>query len=185
MNVLGRVKILQYCGNLELISSAFCKSLEDDGPHWIVRYRTHLILSACYSPDLPLCHETQSRNPRFYADSPWLIKEVRLKFLELSGNRTMIKCDFIFSIMHGFGCFRGVMDQFELVEQKFPEQTILLNVHLSDFQSTHGMKQYTTRQRINYLDNNNHSVKPLWLDLLYSRGIHAANLAHTKMLQNV
>ena len=63
----------------------------------------------------------------------------REKFLELSRYCTVINCTFTFRTANVFGYFRSVMDQFELVKQKFPMKTTL-NVHLCSFHITRRKK---------------------------------------------
>ena len=49
-----------------------------------------------------------------------------------------------------FGCFQGIMAQFELIKHKFLNSTVALN--LCGFQITQGVKQCTTCQFPNYHD---------------------------------
>ena len=53
----GESKVLEYFDNIRnrlAVSDAFFQGCERDEPYWTVKYRARLILSECYSMDLPL-----------------------------------------------------------------------------------------------------------------------------------
>ena len=74
-----------------------------------------------------------------------------------------------------FCCFCRIMAQFELMEHKFRNLTVL-HFPLHGFQITHGAKWCTTCQNTIYHDTTSHIVYLLWLELLQSCDIRAKNM---------
>ena len=87
-------KVSQYFGNMRHSNTSGCfyQGHEGDKPHSIVRCWACLILSECYSSDLPLWLRTTS---------PYFI----IKVLEPSGYCSEINCTFTFCATNIFGCF--------------------------------------------------------------------------------
>ena len=98
------------------------------------------------------------------------ILATKQNILKLFDYCIMINCTFTFCRTNVFGCICGVKAQFELVNHKFTNLT-MLHIPLCGFQCTHGGKQCLTCQHTNYQDTTNHNGYLEQLQLCY---IHAA-----------
>ena len=76
-------------GTIQYLRMLLPKVCKGDEPHWIVRYRAFLILSRCYSSDLPhqtLCNRRDSCNSSELFWSIWLLYSDQVR-LYLSRNK--------------------------------------------------------------------------------------------------
>ena len=131
------------------------------------------------SPDTCECYSSERGLGihGFRSTRPCLIVEVhviRAKFHQSFCYCTVFICDFTFHATNVFGCFHGVIAQFEFLKHKFLNLTSL-HVHLCSFHIIHEVKQCATCQRINYRDTTDHSGCIPQLELLQSRDIRFAN----------
>ena len=74
------------------------------------------------------------------------VHSTRVESFQPSLYCTVVNCAFSFCTAVVFGRFDGVIAQFEVVRQKFPNLSTL-NIHLCSFQITHGVNQCTKCQR--------------------------------------
>ena len=90
---------------------------------------------------------------------------------------------YIFSICtaNAFGCFCGVMVQFELVKDKF-QNLISLHSHMWCFQITHGLRQCTKCQRTTFYKTTNHTQVLCHGLNCFGRVIYSP---HTNTYQNI
>ena len=87
---------------------------------------------------------------------PCLLVEVLATRAESSWIFCLLYCDQLHLHLSLF-FFCAVIAQFELIKDKFQNQTTKLHFHLSRFQIIHRMKRITTCQRTNYHDTANFS----------------------------
>ena len=123
------------------------------------RCRARLILFEYCSPDLLL-----------------LLGASHVKFLQPSGDSSVIKYAFIFRITNVFSCVACIIAQFELVNFKFTHRT-KFRVHfkqLSDHMQSEAMHNVFVHQLPRYLQSQNVSNQPHLDLLLGSPDIHAA-----------